>query len=110
MPHTGYSSTYHSCAYVQRAALLLFYHISMILTCCKGSGVLSEPRAGESCRLLVWYGKPEHEQAGGHAQCNPFHFMYTFHQVDLSAKEAYCIGLGFALWLRKAGGPLFTKG
>lgn len=27
-------------------------------------------------------------------------------QVDLSTEEAYCIGVGFRLWLRKKGGPL----
>lgn len=27
-------------------------------------------------------------------------------QVDLSVKEAYCIGVGFGMWLRRTGVPL----
>lgn len=30
--------------------------------------------------------------------------LHPFRQVDLSAKEAYCIGVGFGSWLRQAGG------
>lgn len=87
---------------------MLFRHWRILPVVVDTGGVLPEPNARavdylDWCRLFSVTNKFGHIILG----FQPF-LPCAFHQVDLSVKEAYCIGVGFGLWLRKAGGLLYV--